>query len=88
MERALAFATGPFITVQDLPEAIVRATERQGQFSSYREWREKILERLEKGFLEKTIHEQGENLSLAAKALGIHRSTLYRLIRKHHLLSP
>ncbi|HZC82692.1 MAG TPA: sigma-54 dependent transcriptional regulator, partial [Nitrospiraceae bacterium] len=87
MERALAYAMGPFITVQDLPEAILTATERQGQFSSYREWREKILERLEKEFLEKSIREQGGNLTLAAKELGIHRSTLYRLIRKHHLLS-
>ena len=86
--RALAYATGPFITVQDLPEAILMATERQGRFSSYREWREKILERLEKEFLVKSIHEQGGNLTLAAKELGIHRSTLHRLIRKHHLLSP
>src|SRR5256712_3460495 len=87
MERALAYATGPFITVQDLPEAILMATVRQGQFSSYREWKEKTLEQLEKEFLEKSIHEQGGNLTLAAKELGIHRSTLYRLIRKHRLLS-
>src|SRR5947208_1931789 len=87
IERALAYATGPFITVQDLPEAIVMATERQKQVSSYREWREEILERLEKEFLEKSIHEQGGNLTLAAKELGIHRSTLHRLIRKHHLPS-
>jgi DNA-binding NtrC family response regulator len=85
--RALAYATGPFITVQDLPEVILMATQRQGRFSSYREWRQKILERLEKEFLEKSIHEQGGNLTLAAKELGIHRSTLHRLIRKHHLLS-
>jgi len=88
MERALAYATGPFITVQDLPEAILTATEQQRQFSSYRDWRDQILERLEKVFLEKSIHQQGGNLTLAAKGLGIHRSTLYRLIRKHHLLSP
>ena len=87
MERALAYATGPFITVQDLPEAILMATVRQERFNSYREWKEKTLEQLEKEFLEKSIHEQGGNLTLAAKELGIHRSTLYRLIRKHHLLS-
>src|SRR5437667_11645333 len=87
MERALAYATGPFITAHDLPEAIVMATERQGRFGSYREWREEILERLEKEFLEKSIHEQGGNLTLAAKRLGIHRSTLHRLIRRHHLQS-
>src|SRR6266852_3057970 len=87
MERALAYATGPFITVQDLPEAILTATEHQRQISSYREWREKTLEQLEKEFLEKSIHEQGGNLTLAAKELGIHRSTLHRLIRKHRLLS-
>jgi len=88
MERALAYATGPFIAVQDLPEAILMATVRQERFSSYREWKEKTLEQLEKEFLEKSIHEQGGNLTLAAKELGIHRSTLYRLIRKHHLPSP
>ncbi len=88
MERALAYATGPFIAVQDLPEAILMATVRQERFSSYREWKEKTLEQLEKDFLEKSIHEQGGNLTLAAKELGIHRSTLYRLIRKHHLPSP
>jgi len=88
MERALAYATGPFIAVQNLPEAILMATVRQERFSSYREWKEKTLEQLEKDFLEKSIHEQGGNLTLAAKELGIHRSTLYRLIRKHHLPSP
>ena len=88
IERALAYATGPFIAVQDLPEAILMATVRQERFSSYREWKEKTLEQLEKEFLEKSIHEQGGNLTLAAKELGIHRSTLHRLIRKHHLPSP
>ena len=88
IERALAYATGPFITVQDLPEAILMATVRQERFNSYREWKEKTLEQLEKDFLEKSIHEQGGNLTLAAKELGIHRSTLHRLIRKHHLPSP
>jgi DNA-binding NtrC family response regulator len=88
MERGLAYASGPFISVQDLPEAILTATERQGRFSSYLEWREQTLERPEKEFLEKAIQEQEGNLTLAAKALGIHRSTLYRLLRKHHLLSP
>jgi transcriptional regulator of acetoin/glycerol metabolism len=81
------YCRGPFITVQDLPEAILLATERPGQFSRYREWRGKTLERLEKEFLEKSIHEQGGNLTLAAKELGVHRFTLYRLLRKHHLLS-
>jgi two-component system response regulator HydG len=87
MERALAYATGPFITVQDLPEAILLAAEQPGPISSYRGWRETVLVRLEKEFLEKSIHEQGGNLTLAAKELGIHRSTLHRLIRKHRLLS-
>jgi transcriptional regulator of acetoin/glycerol metabolism len=73
--------------MQDLPEAILLATERPGPISSYRGWKEKILVRLEREFLENAIHEQGGNLTLAAKELGIHRSTLHRLIRKYHRLS-
>src|SRR3989441_5263925 len=46
MERAMAYASGPFISVQDLPESILTATERQARFSSYREWRGQNPERL------------------------------------------
>ena len=84
VQRAVAYAKGPFVTPEDLPEAVLKGTERQGQYS-FHEWKERTLERLEKDFLEKALEEHGGNVTHAAKALGIHRSTLQRLMRRHNL---
>jgi len=84
VERAVAYVQGSFITPEDLPGAVVKGTERQSR-STFHEWRQKILERLEKEFLETTLKDHGGNVTRAAKALGVHRSTLQRLIRRHKL---
>jgi DNA-binding NtrC family response regulator len=80
MERAVAYAQGPFITPADLPPAIVRDADAQSP--TFHEWKEKTLERLERDFLEKALEEHGGNVTRAAQALGIHRSTLQRLLRR------
>jgi len=59
----------------------VKGVERQPP-SSYHEWKEKTLERLEKAYLESTLAEHDGNVTRAAQALGIHRSTLQRLMRR------
>jgi two-component system response regulator RegA len=51
----------------------------------FRAWRKKTLERLEEEFLRKALEEHDGNVTRTAKALGVHRSTLQRLMRKHHL---
>jgi transcriptional regulator with PAS, ATPase and Fis domain len=84
IERAVAYAEGSFITREDLPEAVLNGAERQGGYN-FHEWREKTLERLEKEFLEKGLREHDGNVTHAANALGVHRSTLQRLMRKHNL---
>jgi DNA-binding NtrC family response regulator len=86
IERAVAYAEGPLIAPKDLPEAVLKGAEGQDR-SSFRAWKEKTLERLEKEFLEQALEEHGGNVSHAAKALGVHRSTLQRFMRKHNLPS-
>jgi DNA-binding NtrC family response regulator len=84
LERAVAYAKGPFITPKDLPESILKSVEGQGR-DSFHEWKEKTIERLGKEFLEKAFEEHGGNVTQTAKALGVHRSTLQRLMRRYNL---
>ena len=39
VERAVAYAKGPFITPEDLPEGVLKGAERQGRYS-FHEWKE------------------------------------------------
>lgn len=87
VERAITSARKPFITPEDLPPAVVIGAEHPPR-SSFHEWKEKTLERLEKEFLQAALAEHGGNVTRAAKALGIHRSTLQRLMRRHKLPAP
>lgn len=84
VERAVVSARKPFITPEDLPPAVLIGAERHAR-SSFHEWKERTLERLEREFLEAALEEHGGNVTRAAKALGIHRSTLQRLMRRHKL---
>jgi len=84
VERAVAYAQGPLIAPEDLPEAVLTGAERQDGYC-FHAWRKKTLARLEKEFLRKALEEHGGCVSGAAKALGIHRSTLQRLMRRHNL---
>jgi two-component system, NtrC family, response regulator HydG len=84
VERAFAYAGGPFITLAELPEVVVEGAGRQGGHT-FRAWKKETLGRLEREFLRDTLAEHAGIVSRAAKALGLHRSTLQRLLRKHHL---
>jgi transcriptional regulator with PAS, ATPase and Fis domain len=84
VERAVAYAQGPFITLEELPEVVVRGARRQ-EGSTLHAWKHMTLERLEKEFLEKALAEHSGNVTHTAQALGIHRSTLQRLMRKWNL---
>lgn len=81
LERAAAYARGPFITSPDLPPNLVKVAEG-GSRDSFHEWKEKALERLEREFVQRGLSEHGGNVTRAAQALGIHRSTLQRLMRR------
>jgi DNA-binding NtrC family response regulator len=81
VERAVAYARDAFLAPEDLPAAVLAGAERQPR-ASFHEWKERTLERLEREFLESTLDMHGGNVTRAAQALGIHRSTLQRLMRR------
>jgi len=84
LERAVAYAEGPFIAPADFPESVTEGDEHQGP-KPFHEWKEKTLDRLEREFLASSLEEHGENVTRTAKALGIHRSTLQRLMKRYNL---
>jgi len=84
VERAVAYARGRFVTPEDLPPAVVAGAEEQPR-ASFHEWKVKTLERLEREFLESTLETHRGNVTRAAQGLGIHRSTLQRLMRRLNL---
>jgi transcriptional regulator with PAS, ATPase and Fis domain len=84
VERAVAYAQGPLIAPEDLPEAVLAGAQRQDGHC-FHAWRKKTLARLEKEFLKQALAAHGGCVSDAARALGIHRSTLQRLMRRHRL---
>ena len=86
IERAFAYTRGPSITLEDLPEAVLRGAHREDSYG-FRAWKRKTLERLEREFLTKALEQHGGNVSRAARALGLHRSTLQRLMRSRSLAS-
>lgn len=81
VDRAVAYANGPLITPEDLPEPILKGAA-QYDLWRFREWKEKTLERLEREFLERALEAHRGNVTQTAKALRIHRSTLQRLMRR------
>ncbi|MBN2467406.1 MAG: hypothetical protein JXD19_04575 [Deltaproteobacteria bacterium] len=44
-----------------------------------------LLDNFEKSLIEETLKRQGGNLQATARKLGVHRSTLWRKIKRHHI---
>jgi DNA-binding NtrC family response regulator len=94
IERAVSLAHGPLILPEDLPEAILQASEpvrRDGMGLTPEDIRDDVtvglvtLEQLEKRYLMKVLRETGGNKVRAAKILGIDRRTLYRMAERFGL---
>ncbi len=73
VERAVILAEGDTLTTGDFP--FEKTTIRSGAGHS--------LAELEKSAIEDTLAQHHQNISKAAKALGMGRSTLYRKMRKY-----
>src|SRR5262249_15806025 len=81
LERAQIMAEEHLITVDDLPEALsgsLPATTTAGS-------NPRFLSEIERRHVLTVLHEEKGNKVHAARALGISRRALYRLIDKYHL---
>jgi two-component system response regulator HydG len=85
IEHAVVLAKGNLIEVVDLPSAICKAPSERGETGAASQ---KTIVQIEKRLLQEVLSECGWNKKLAAKRLGISRSTLYDKIRKYDLTQP
>jgi DNA-binding NtrC family response regulator len=77
LERAVLLARGPRITIGDLAlQPIGGASARLDEMS---------LEDVERVLIQKALSRHGGNVTLAANALGLSRSALYRRLQRHGL---
>jgi transcriptional regulator with PAS, ATPase and Fis domain len=75
IEHAFVLTPGTLIRPEHLPESL---SPREPSIPA----EARTLDELERHFIENVIRNNGYNRSAAAKELGIHKSTLYRKIRK------
>ena len=86
MERAVALAEHDEIQVQDLPDRVQNAKRRSKPLLPSDETNELItLEELEERYIRKVLELMGGNRSMAARTLGLDRTTLYRKLKRYGL---
>lgn len=85
IERMVALAQKPEITVADLPDYI-RPSNRQVFIPSpdpelgFKEAKAKLIEEFEKQYIERMLVKYNYNISKVADALNVNRKTIYRMI--------
>jgi two-component system, NtrC family, response regulator PilR len=89
VQRLLARASGKFITGEDVIRSGVVGHKQKLKQSlpSPRNRREAVMSGLERRHLARVLEEHDGNVTHAARALGVHRTTLQRLMVKHGLRS-
>ncbi|CAA7600530.1 RNA polymerase sigma factor 54 interaction domain protein [Acididesulfobacillus acetoxydans] len=95
LERAMIISDEPYISPEHLAPSL-RSTggeesgERGAGQTSFSEnlSLEEALKAAEKEILSRALRRSGGNKLQAAKALGIHRSALYKKLARHNLLPP
>lgn len=84
MVRAMAISYDGKLTVKNLPDDITKVVAMPDRFINEVE-SNLPLDVREKTYIEKVIAEAEGNMALAARILGIGRSTLYRKIKKYNI---
>jgi DNA-binding NtrC family response regulator len=82
LERAVAFADGPGVEVDDLPDD-VRSSGRSAAIVRRAADREATLAELERDYILEVLARAGGNKTRAAEILGIPRRTLYRRLEEY-----
>jgi len=88
IERAVVLAEDDVIRLTDLPSglagqpAALRPAEAALGDLTYAEARTRALEAFEQSFLTAALERHGGNISAAARALGLHRQSLQKMLRR------
>ena len=89
IERAVILAKGEWITRDDFPKNILDSSGNDSEiiiaqnYSELKSLRNKVVEEVEKKFLENLLLKNKNNVSRAAKEAGMHRVELQRLLKKY-----
>jgi two-component system, NtrC family, response regulator AtoC len=89
VERAVVLADGESIDVADLPPALagagspLRPADAAIAGLPYAEARDRVLHSFERSFLAAALERHGGNVSATARALGLHRQSLQKMLRRH-----
>ena len=83
LERATILADDRVITIDDLPHEVIDAPQRDG--ASLNKAGVKRLDLIERAHIIDVLHQEKGNKARAARALGIHRRKLYRLLERFEI---
>jgi DNA-binding NtrC family response regulator len=86
MERALALGVGARVEVEDLPDKIV--DPKKPRVAAFDDTELVTLEEVEKRHIFRVLEAVGGNRSLAAKTLGLDRTTLWRKLDRLKMTPP
>jgi two-component system, NtrC family, response regulator HydG len=88
IERAVVLAEGEAIEPHDLPATVSRSNAAIGPVDAalaalpYSDARARALEAFERSFLAASLERHGGNVSATARALGLHRQSLQKMLRR------
>ena len=88
LERAVVLADGDEIDLAALPHRVTGATTPPGPVDAaladlpYTEARDRAVEAFERSFLVAALERHAGNVSATARALGLHRQSLQRILRR------
>jgi DNA-binding NtrC family response regulator len=89
LSHALTFSEGEDVGPEHLPVRIARPQHGTpvalGDHLSFKDAKEQLLEDFEREYSTRLLNQCGGNLSQAARASGLHRKSIERLVKKYGL---
>jgi two-component system, NtrC family, response regulator HydG len=88
IERAVVLAEGPVIELADLPPGVtnsaapLRAVDAVLAELPFAEARARAVDSFERSFIAASLERHGGNVSATARALGLHRQSLQKMLRR------
>ena len=82
IERMLVVSSGDTITRRHLPRELMPKDAEEDDYTSFKD----EIEGSEKKMIQEVLNRYKGNRGLAARALNINRTTLWRKMQKHHLI--